>query len=488
MAPVKLLSIMLLLGSGALLGGCSINPATGTADMVFTSEAGEIKLGQQEHQKLSKTVSFYEEPKLQAYVEQLGQKLAAVADRPELDYHFFIIDSPDINAFALPGGYVYINRGLLAYLHNEAQLAAVLAHEIAHITARHALRQQSGRVGAQTASVLGAVLTRSNSVGQAVSLYTHAAVKGYGRDMELEADGFGAEYLARAGYPSSAMLEVIGILKDHETYQRRKAKASGRKPVAYHGVFSSHPRNDKRLRELVGKAGSNSGQLGSQAFRQAVNGMVYGRNYASATVGQLASGDEASSEQRYRHNSLGFSFAYPEGWQVTQNKSSIDAASGDNSASLQLLAERHQGAKPEAWLRQRFGVALLRQSEPLVQEGLLGHSGIEQQADRGQRRIAVLYKGGLAYVFASSWHPQSDFERADEDFMGMVRSFRPERRQRSGGSTKKLFFVKANNNTRFADIARKARLGRSGEDQLRLINGYYPSGEPRPGQIIKVVQ
>lgn len=502
--PKRLFSITLLACTCVWqLSGCSVNPATGSPDVVFTSESGELEMGKKVHATVLQSMPIYDDKKLNSYVNKVGQKIAAHSDRPDIPYQFFIIDSPEINAFAAPGGYVYINRGLIAFLHNEAQLAAVLAHEVAHITARHAIRQESASAGAKTLSILSAVLTRSNEVGQATGLYATAAVKGYGREMELEADGFGAEYLANAGYPASAMVDVIGILKDQETYAKRKARASGRTHNAYHGVFSSHPRNDKRLRELIAKAGDTQGETHVAAFRENVNGMVYGRNHSAATVGQVSStkassspnsntsaSNKAPAQQRYRHKSLGFSFAYPDNWQVTPASRSIDSQRKDGSAKLTLLLEKHQNAKAESWLRQRFQVGLLRQSEPLYQQGLSGHTGIIQDPAKGQQRLAVLYKGSLAFAFSSDWHTAGDFSQADTEFMTIVRSFRPERRQRtaSQSSNKTLHFVKANTKTRFATIARQAGLGRTGEEQLRLINGYYPRGEPRPGEVIKIIQ
>lgn len=489
------------------LSSCSVNPATGSADVVFSSEASEIKKGQQAHEKILQSMPLYKDEKLNAYVSALGQKLAAVSDRPDLNYQFFIVDSPQVNAFALPGGFIYINRGLIAYLEDEAQLAGILAHEIAHVTARHAIRQESASAGAKTLSIVTAILTRSAEVGEATSLYASAAVSGYGRDMELEADGFGARYLSAAGYPAKAMYEVIGILKDNEVYQKRLARASGKKVTAYHGVFSTHPRNDKRLQKLLHNEQSDNGHRNTIAFRKAVNGMVFGHNSAATTVGQIsgatngAKSDVAKTtatqkEQRYRHNTLGFSFAYPQGWTVEQHSKQIDIKDPQGEQQLSLGIERRSlGASQananqqvESWLRDHFQVGLLRQSEPLYLKGLPGHSGIVQDQAKGQQRIAAIARGQLVYTLKSAWKAPKLDAADDKVLMDIITSFRPERRQRSAQNNKKLLFVKANTRTRFDDLARQARLGRNGSDLLRIINGYYPAGEPRPGEIIKVIQ
>ena len=140
-----------------LLQGCAVNPATGDANMVFMSESREKEIGAEEHEKILASMPMYEDEELLAYVNKVGQRVAAVSHRPDLDYQFFIIDSPDINAMALPGGYVYVNRGLLTFMNEEAELAAVLAHEIGHITARHAVQQHARGALANAASTVGGI-------------------------------------------------------------------------------------------------------------------------------------------------------------------------------------------------------------------------------------------------------------------------------------------------------------------------------------------
>ena len=195
-----------------LPSACSVNPATGSADIVTMSQSSEIELGREMHEKILATTPIYKDEKLQQYIERIGKEIALKSDRPELTYHFTVIDEQNINAFAIPGGYIYVNRGLLAYLKTEAQLAAVIAHEIAHITARHSVRQDAARKGAGFLSIL-TILTTGNAVlTDMSSLWSSAAVKGYGREMELEADQFGAVYMHRAGYDPNAMLDTLGCL------------------------------------------------------------------------------------------------------------------------------------------------------------------------------------------------------------------------------------------------------------------------------------
>jgi predicted Zn-dependent protease len=134
-----LASLILLLQ----LAGCAINPATGRNNFVMMSEQQELDLGRRYNQQILKENPRYADEKLQAYVQQVGERVAKYSHRNQLAYQFTVVDSPDINAFALPGGYIYSHRGLLAYLSSEAELAAVLGHEVGHVTARHSVQQQS---------------------------------------------------------------------------------------------------------------------------------------------------------------------------------------------------------------------------------------------------------------------------------------------------------------------------------------------------------
>ncbi len=193
------------------LPGCATNPVTGSSDFVLMSEQQEIALGRQSHPQILKESPEYTNAQLAAYVQRVGAKLAAHSHRSNLIYRFTLLDSPDVNAFALPGGYIYITRGLLAYLNSEAELAAVLGHEIGHVTARHSVRQQSASTATGLFGAVLAGVTGVSAAGDVANIAGTALVRGYGREHELEADRLGAEYLARSGYDPQAMLRVIHV-------------------------------------------------------------------------------------------------------------------------------------------------------------------------------------------------------------------------------------------------------------------------------------
>lgn len=485
-------SIICTLTAALALSGCAMNPATGEADFVFMSESREIEIGREMHEKLIASTPVYEQDELQAYINEVGQKLAKSADRPDIEYTFTIIDNPDINAFALPGGFIYVNRGLIGYLQSEAQLAAVLAHEIGHVTARHGVRrdtaQKGAGIGTGILSVLSVLTTGTNVVGDVANLYASAAVMGYGREMELEADKFGAQYLYNSGYDPQAMVEVISVLKDHERFMRIKAQDQGQKRQTYHGVFSSHPRNDQRLREIVGEAGKlaqdaeHSSNL--PTFRRKTEGLVFGQNYNSQAP-------QATDPRRYTHEKLGFTLLFPEGWEAVNQRTAIVASPEDDSAQLTIKVDRLQGnIGPSEYIRRQLGIGLLTKSEPFSQFGLIGHTGIKPaEGENHPERIAVLYQANRIYIFTGSVSEARDGTDYDALFMESIRSFQPVRVRNAGSQkSKTIHYVRANDRTTFAALAQLSSIRRYAEEELRLLNNYYPSGEPKPGEWIKIVK
>jgi predicted Zn-dependent protease len=464
---------------------CATNPATGEKDIVLMSEYSEIKKGREMHEEMIQKGAAYDDQNVQAYVNRVGQDLATHSDRPDIPYTFTVIDDDSINAFAFPGGYIYVNRGLLIYLDNQAELAAVLAHEIGHVTARHAVRQQTAAATNKTLSQMAYVFTRSADLAQASNTYGTTLVRGYGRDHELEADSEGATYLYNSGYDPNALLEVIGVLKDQEQYNRVKANASGKKPQAYHGLFSTHPRNDKRLQQVVSTASELEArqpkQIDPAEFRKAMDGLAYGKSRTTAQ----------RQENRYYHNKLGFTFAYPAEWSVEPTSKAIVTHDAEDNAKVTITIQRKDATVTiREFLDEKLNAPKLFQSAALSQAGLAGHTGISPSSSGGEnrRRVAVLYSGRLAYLFEGEVTNDRSFDQEDAQFMQVIESFRSMKRsEREGKKQQYISFVQAGPDTTYAKLAKGVRIP-DAENQLRLMNGHYPSGEPRAGDWIKIVE
>ena len=446
------------------------------ASVLLSGCAGSPSVGKEMHGEILEQGGVYDNPALQAYVNRVGQRLVANSDDAGSAFTFTVVDSPDINAFALPGGYIYINRGLLAYLESEAELAGVLAHEIGHVTAGHHSEQQAASVTNKVVATTAYILTGSGDLANASNMYGAELVSGYGREMELEADGLGAQYMYASGYNPDALLEVIGVLKSQEQYQRVNAQAGGKKVATYHGLYSTHPRNDQRLKKVISTASELDG--GAQPddpsvpgeFQRHLEGLVWGESVQSARV-----------ENRYYHNKLAFTFEHPPGWSVNAGARAIVANAPDGSAGLTItVARRQQGASPRAVLEGK-GFGALAGGTELDQAGLTGYT-----ATAGEKRVAVIDYQNLSYVFEGK---ASDFATGDATLLAVIESFRPMHpaERSSGGNGFHVHYIQVPQGATMASLAAGSPIP-DAEPQLRLLNGFYPRGEPQAGDWVKVIR
>lgn len=458
-----------------LAGGCADNPATGSPNVVVSTQGREVSVGEEMHQQIVADGAIYDDPELLAYVNGIGQRLVKASDTPDDVFTFTVIDSPDINAFATPGGFIYVNRGLLAYLDNEAELAGVLSHEIGHVTARHAARQQTANVTNKVIATTAYILTGSGDLADASTMYGTELVRGYGREHELEADGLGAKYMHNAGYDPDSLIEVIGVLKDQEQYQRVKAKSSGKKVASYHGLYATHPRNDQRLQTVIRTAGElTTGETVVDPevpgeFRRQIDGLVWGPSVKGER-----------DENRYYHNKLGFSFEHPPGWQVEAGAQEIVARAPDGDVTLTLtIRRRDQSSTPQKVL-QSIAPAGLADGVELDQAGLKGYTAVSNAS-----RLGAIDYGSLTYLFDGK---ADNFAAADPQLLAAIQSFRPMHpKERQTGPGFYIHYIQVPRGATMASLAASVRIP-DAEAQLRLLNGLYPTGEPRTGDWIKMIK
>ena len=322
----------------AACGTAVVNPVSGRAERSVMDEPAEIAAGRNAHQQVLAETGALANPKLQAYVNEVGQKLARQSHRAKLQWTFTVLDSPEINAFALPGGFVYVTRGILAYLDSEADLAGVIGHEIGHVTARHgaqrATSQHNAGIGVLAATVLGVLVegvTGVSGAAQAAGQIGQGVAAGrlasYSRDQESQADQLGAEYLARSRYNPRSMVDVIQVLKNQERFAADQAKAEGRAAPAGTSWLASHPSNDKRLADIQQVAAGYSGSYdddGKARYLQAIEGLPFGES----------SQQGLTRGRNFYHDELGFALSAPVGWQVRNSTAAIMLVNGAGDAGL----------------------------------------------------------------------------------------------------------------------------------------------------------
>jgi len=464
---------------------------------LMMSDKKAAKIGQEMYDEVTAQIPVVTDKKITDYVNKVGQNIARHSDEPDDKYIFTVLDSPNINAFATPGGYVYINRGLLGYMNSESQLAAVLGHEVAHITAEHAASQKLAQTGSNVVAGVLAILTGSVDVGEATAQWAAVSVKGYGREMELEADALGNKFLNRAGYDPDAMIGIISQLKAHERYTKKRSADAGKKTQTYHGLFASHPRNDKRLREMLKASSSKDLANASQKitlnldkgnFRVATNGLIWGKS----------SVQKEKQPDRFYHNKLRFQFDYPKGWAFNDKGLSISGRNEKQSATLIVDIKARTLDSPADFIKHSLGIPFIKKSESLIINGLKAHTGIVPVENGSkEQRLIVIYYGRRAYIFSGQVNdgslndkPNTKAQQSyDRDFLGIASSFKPRSmREMKSQNPQAIYYVKAKAGATYARLSKHLKLGRYGVDHLRLINGDYPGGEPTVGEWIKIIR
>lgn len=491
--------VLPLLIAASLLTACGtemVNPVTGQVERTVMDEPAELAQGQKAHQEVMKQYGAYDNPRVQAYVNEVGQKLASQSHRAQLTWTFTVLDSTEINAFALPGGYVYITRGIMAYLNNEAELAGVIGHEIGHVTARHgaqrATQQQTAGLGVLAATVLGAVLEAKGMSGaqDIASQVSQTAAAGYiasySREQESQADQLGAEYLARNQYNPQNMVDVIQVLKSQEQFAIDTAKAEGRSAPSGASWLASHPSNDKRLADIKGIAASYTGHYvddGHARYLQATAGMAFGETRAQGVT----------RGRNFYHEDLGIALTAPVGWRVLNAADAITLVNGAGDAGLIVKLVPPQAGQTHADVIRNVIKPVDGQTEHRTISGLSathfeGTVRNAQGQNKGVRLTLVSGPGQRNYLLQYAARDAKALQGAATQIAEAESSFRAltaaDRSAARPWTLKTVPYPRGG----FAELARSSPLSTRAEAQLRLLNGVYNGGdEPKIGQAVKVV-
>ncbi len=301
-----------------MLSGCTVNPATG--EQTFTGMMGpaeEVRLGREQHPKIVKAFSgVYGSPDLRGYVDRVGQLLARTTERRELKYTFTVLNSNVVNAFALPGGYIYITRGLLALAGNEAELAAVLAHELGHISAlHHAQRRGSDLIASVLVAGLG--VAGGRAAADTGAMLAQGVLRGFSREHEYQSDDLGIRYMTRAGYDPLAMATFLRKLRANSQFEARLRGDSPDK-IDQFDYLSTHPAPKERVARAAARASrvrARNGTLAADKYMGKIDGMLYGDDPEQGFVrGQV-----------FAHPRLRFRFEVPPGFRMVNSANSVVA-------------------------------------------------------------------------------------------------------------------------------------------------------------------
>ena len=483
-----------LLILAVLLASCAKNPVSGMPDFVTITEQQEIEMGRAYHKEILKNSKILKNEELTKYYVELGEKIAKSSHRPDLDWKFTIIDDPTMNAFATPGGYVYFYRGLLAHFNSEAEFAGVLSHEIAHITARHAVRGMSTAqvtnllIGLAASKVPGGSISNSG-----FNLLNVIVNKGYSRKYESEADDIAKDYLGRNGYNQNAMADFLMTMKSADELENKIAKKEGRTASAgYHGIFSTHPSTENRI-EAMNATESASGEKNKDEFLKMIDGLPYG-----------TSDDEGYVRYNtFYHPFYAIKFTFPKGWDldnlpdklIIRKNNSVVTMISDNL----LRDDVENGLTPKGYLDQNIDKTSFLSKNTLLEQSIINNTlpgytylyETKSLAENVFTRYTVFFdlddkdKRPKAWIFIKKFKDINDDKQSiliNESFTKMTKD---EIEKAKGLRIKVIRFRKGMS---YDELADNSPLGRYAEGKLRLLNGHYPKGEPNVGDLIKIVE
>ena len=453
---------------------CSANPVTGKKDFMLMSEKREIALGKQSDPGILQAYGLYQDTKLQQFINDKGSKMAKISHRPGLEYEFKVVDSPVVNAFAVPGGYVYFTRGIMAHFNNEAEFAGVLGHEIGHITARHSAKQYSKSVVAQIGLVVGMVFSSefrqySDLAQQGVSLLFLK----FGRDAETQSDKLGVSYSTEIGYDAH---EMGGFFK---TIKRLRSQAGAEIPT----FLSTHPDPEDRFNKVNALAdqaqqGQSAGKfkVNRDSYLNMIDGLLYGDDPKQGFV----------ENNVFYHPELKFRFNLPKGWNTTNSPAQFQAVeqsqramivltlSGQNNleAAGQEVAEKYQLQITNSRRVKVNGYAAL---------ALLG------QSEQLRTEIYLIQYGGLIYVITGVTKLE-DFNTFRSTFSKTMKSFN--KLTDSNMLNKKpevLKIVTATRNGSFTNTMKQFSVPSSRMEEHAILNGMELNQTVKKGMKVKTI-
>ncbi len=473
-------SFMILVGCAGLLAGCAVNPATGKRELSLVSQDQEIAIGRDGHKAIIAEYGLYDDPEIQAHVQEMGMRLAKSSHLPNLEWHFTVLDDPVVNAFALPGGYIYITRGILAYLNSDAQLAGVLGHEIGHVTARHTAQritqQQLAGLGLAVGMFFSSTMRRYG--GNAETALGLLFLK-FGRDDENQADELGVQYATATGFDPHEIPSTYSMLK-------RVGDQSGERLP---GFLSTHPdpgdREQRTARLATEAATGKSGLvIDHDSYVLRLADLVYGQDPRNGFFVGAS----------YYHPNLHLQIHLPEGWEYQDQRASLIAAEPNKQGVMEITLADAEGESPEGYVN-----SLLRSGRLTGAEG-------DTETIAGRRAwfghvAAPRNDGSTAVILAAwiRWSPDQMLQilgqsarRGDQAERDIERSARSIRELKDPGKLNaepdRVQVTRLDAPASFVEAV--TRLGDQALDlqETAILNNRYTADDLETGELLKTVK
>ncbi|RZS96526.1 M48 family metalloprotease [Cecembia calidifontis] len=479
MNPSKKLLLICFIAIISFNYSCAVNPVTGKKQMVFMSEAQEIAMGKEADPEIIAYFGLYNDPELQQFITEKGLEMAAISHRPNLAYEFKIVDSPVLNAFALPGGYVYFTRGIMAHFNNEAEFAGVLGHEIGHITARHSVIQQRNMLLGQIGIVAGIVLVPE--LGQFIEPLSQGmqlALLSFGRDAERQSDKLGVEYSTKIGYDATEMAGFFETLK-------RQSEGSGAEKIP--DFLSTHPSPEERevtvsklAEQWKEKLQVSDAAINRESYLKRIDGIIYGEDPKQGFV----------ENGIFYHPTLKFSYPLPKDWSFQNTPQQVQSASkeGDAILILTLNPQKTLEEAAKAFIEQ-YKLELKEQSNNPINN----IPAITLIADQKQEKSSVrlmasfIHYNGLIYQLMGLAEA-SKFQGKQNIFLESIMGFKELKDVDKLNRTADVIRIKSvPQQMTVQEAFEYFKMPKARFNELAILNGWLLTDNLNKGELIKVI-
>jgi len=457
---------------------CVANPVTGKKELMLFSEEKEIAIGKETDQQIRKQYGLYPDARLTDYVRTVGMTMVPHTHRLQLEYHFSILDTPVANAFAVPGGYIYVTRGLLAMMNSEAELAVVLGHELGHVNARHSMRKMSQLMLVQGSLAVGSALSETMAdLSGLASVGIQLLFLKFSRNDEQQADQLGVEYSRAGNYNPAKMIDFFQTLKGVGDLSDGQSLP---------GFLSTHPLYRERIKNTQDLLLNTDSSLVVKEvpYLRKVEGLVFGTDPRQGYVEKGA----------FYHPKMRFSFNFPKEWAVQNTPTQVTLVSQDKNAVVILQAEKSSSGLKEYADKKTSNLSgrqLLNQSA-LTINGLSSLQRIyhvEQEKEQDLKaQITFIRKDPYIYSF-TSFSTAENFNSYSSRFQSIAQSFSNLRDpQYINRSPRQIRLVRASGRETLENIFNRAGMDQGIWPMFAILNGMQAGQTPEKGRLIKVVR
>lgn len=469
-----------------LVYSCAVNPVTGKKQISFMSEANEIAQGQQSDPIIVAQYGLYDNQEIQNFINEKGQQMAAISHRPNLDYEFKVLDSDVVNAFAVPGGYVYFTRGILAHFNNEAQFAGVLGHEIGHIAHRHSAQQYTKQMLTQIAFIGGMIASpKFAEFGAEAMQGMELLFLKFSRTAETESDILGVDYSAQIGYDSYEMAEFFNTL------DRMSGGGEGRLPEFY----STHPDPGRRyndVRKLTDEwreeHNTTPTAVNRKSYLEMIDGLMYGEDPRQGYV----------EDNVFYHPEMKFQYPVPNKWLVQNSPSQVQMAPKDGDALMALmLSQKSNLSEASAEVKEMYGLTNVQSKSFKVNGynayGMVSDYPQQSQTTTGEQVVlkmqSVLIEFNDLILMFHGICETKDYNKFEPSFDNTMLGFRKlTDPSKINVLPERLNVVNVNQNTTLKTILTQNNIPTDRHEELAILNGMKLNDNVVRGDLIKLIE